>query len=416
MRNMLAVLFIPNGPQLPGPLGNPLVLALIVIVLLVIVVAIIGLLVFRGDKSKQNANAAAPGGVPDWQRQGQPADNAWGQQPGGWGAQNAQQQPQPGAWGAQSAQQQPQPGAWGAQGVPQQQPGGWGAQGVPQQQPQPGAWGAQGVPQQQQADPWGGQNAPQPQAGAWGSQPTWDAAPSSSARDPWGQSQPLPPQSQQQSQPAWGSPSAASASSQPAPTPYGGGQSWGQTAQPADPWATPSPQQPQPAQQGGWPQSFQQQPSSPIPAGSNSAAPPWQQQGAPLGGGIGQVGAAQEPTALYGSGEGDRTMLRNTGPQGRLGIVRVEEGKDPGRVYEVRKDSLSIGRSRESDIFLEDLAVSRLHASIVNLGNGNYGLKDEGSANGTKINGQLVPKNQMYPLQEGDKIQLGQTVLVFGKR
>lgn len=109
-------------------------------------------------------------------------------------------------------------------------------------------------------------------------------------------------------------------------------------------------------------------------------------------------------------------MLRNTGPQGRLGVVRVEEGKDPGRIYEVRKDSLSIGRSRESDIFLEDLAVSRLHASIVNMGNGNYGLKDEGSANGTKINGQLVPKNQMYPLQEGDKIQLGQTVLVFAKR
>lgn len=96
--------------------------------------------------------------------------------------------------------------------------------------------------------------------------------------------------------------------------------------------------------------------------------------------------------------------------------MRVEEGKDPGRVYEVRKDSLSIGRSRESDIFLEDLAVSRLHASIVSMGSGNYGLKDAGSANGTKVNGQLVPKNQTYPLNEGDKIQLGQTVLVFEKR
>ena len=126
--------------------------------------------------------------------------------------------------------------------------------------------------------------------------------------------------------------------------------------------------------------------------------------------------AQQEPTALYGSNEADRTIVRNTGPQGRLGVVRVEEGKEPGRVYEVRKDSLSIGRSRESDIFLEDLAVSRLHASIVNMGNGNYGLKDEGSANGTKVNGQLVAKYQTYPLKEGDKIQLGQTVLVFAKR
>ena len=394
MRQMLAVLFIPNGPAIFGV--SNLIVILGAVILIAVVALIIGLVVLRnGGKSKQPSGSGAP--MPDWQRQGQPADNAWGQ----------------------PLQQQPQPGAWGAQGVPQQQPqpGAWGAQGVPQQQPQPGAWGAQGVPQQQpQADTWGVQNAPQPQAGAWGSQPSWDAAPSSSAKDSWGQSQPLPPQSQQQSQPAWGSPSAASASSQPAPTPYGGGQAWGPTAQPADPWAAPSQQQPQPAQQGGWPQSFQQQSSSPIPAGSNSAAPPWQQQGAPLAGGSGQVGAEQEPTALYGSAEVDRTILRNTGPQGRLGIVRVEEGKDPGRVYEVRKDSLSIGRSRESDIFLEDLAVSRLHASIVNLGNGNYGLKDEGSANGTKINGQLVPKNQMYPLQEGDKIQLGQTVLVFGKR
>ena len=118
---------------------------------------------------------------------------------------------------------------------------------------------------------------------------------------------------------------------------------------------------------------------------------------------------------MFANNDGDKTMLRTTGSQGGLGFVRVEEGKEPGRVYEVRKEALSIGRSRESDIFLEDLAVSRLHASIVNMGNGNYALKDEGSANGSKVNGQLVSKNQTYPLQEGDRIQLGQTVLVFGR-
>jgi pSer/pThr/pTyr-binding forkhead associated (FHA) protein len=128
------------------------------------------------------------------------------------------------------------------------------------------------------------------------------------------------------------------------------------------------------------------------------------------------------PGQGYGVGapfEGeDKTIMRSAGPQGpgRLGVVRIEEGKEPGRVYEVRKESLSIGRSRESDIFLEDLAVSRFHASIVNLGNGNYALRDEGSANGTKVNGQTVNKYQPYTLQEGDKIQLGQTVLVFSRR
>jgi hypothetical protein len=125
---------------------------------------------------------------------------------------------------------------------------------------------------------------------------------------------------------------------------------------------------------------------------------------------------------------GDRTVMRG-GPggsaagmpmggmaPGRMGMVRIEEGKEPGRVYEVRKEALSIGRSRESDIFLEDLAVSRLHASIISQGNGNFALRDEGSANGTKVNGQQVNKYQPYPLQDGDKIQLGQTVLVFGRR
>ena len=116
--------------------------------------------------------------------------------------------------------------------------------------------------------------------------------------------------------------------------------------------------------------------------------------------------------------DNDKTVLRpgTSGIGTGTGYVRVEEGKEPGRIYEVRKEALSIGRSRESDIFLEDLAVSRLHASIVNMGNSNYALKDEGSANGTKVNGQLVNKFQTYPLQEGYRIQLGQTVLVFGQR
>jgi len=187
---------------------------------------------------------------------------------------------------------------------------------------------------------------------------------------------------------------------------------------PNDSWGQP------PAQQApAWAQPPLQQASSTPPAASgNAALPSWQQQvpgqgqgfGAPApgAGSFGNPGAG----ALFGSSDNDRTMLRPGGPQGSLGVVRVEEGKEPGRVYEVRKEELSIGRSRESDIFLEDLAVSRLHAKIVSLGNGNYALKDEGSANGTKVNGQLVNKYQTHPLQEGDKIQLGQTVLVFARK
>jgi FHA domain len=225
----------------------------------------------------------------------------------------------------------------------------------------------------------------------------------------------------EQGAPVWGMQSNNPAQQQ-APTSYGGGssgQSWGQanqSAQPADPWNMPAAQQ-------GW---GQPQASSNPATGGNPGIPAWQQgsgQGPGYGGppAPGNITGGQAPggfgsPGLFGSTDNDKTMLRPSGSQGTLGIVRVEEGKEPGRVYEVRKEELSIGRSRESDIFLEDLAVSRLHAKIVSLGNGNYALKDEGSANGTKVNGQLVNKYQTYPLQEGDKIQLGQTVLVFSRR
>ena len=237
--------------------------------------------------------------------------------------------------------------------------------------------------------------------------------PQKSAQDPWGQAQ---APSQQQGASPWGMPGNPP-SQQQAATGYGGsgsGQSWQQSGQPAtsnDPWGQAA--QPQPAAWGQQP--FQQPASSSAPPTGGNAVPPWQ-QGPAQGQGFGAPGMQPDVAPMFGSNDNDKTMLRPSGPQGALGTVRVEEGKEPGRVYEVRKDELSIGRSRESDIFLEDLAVSRLHAKIVNLGNGNYALKDEGSANGTKVNGQLVNKYQTYPLQEGDKIQLGQTVLVFARR
>src|SRR6185312_5452338 len=91
----------------------------------------------------------------------------------------------------------------------------------------------------------------------------------------------------------------------------------------------------------------------------------------------------------------------------------VSEGKEPGRNYEVRKDRITIGRSRDSDIFLEDLAVSRTHTTINRQPNGRYLLRDERSANGTLVNGQQVTD---HLLEDGDKIQVGQTVLVYVNR
>lgn len=370
--------------------------------LVIAVVIILGaLFLFRSPSKKKGTqgktDASANAGAAGWQS---------GQQsgvPGGWGW----PQPPADSWGAQNPASQ-QAGGWG-QPVQPQPPGGWGA---PAQQPQANAWGSP-TP-----------NTPSTGAGTGGSPNAWDATfmpqqAAPAAQDAWGQPQ---VQSAPLQQPAWGSPAQPQA-----PTAYGGGsgQSWGQANAPAassgQPWGQPnqsaasSPDPwnmtagPQASAPQAWGQPAQQ--SSAPAAGVNPGMPSWQ-QGPNPGQGFGSPAGANP----FGSSDNDKTMLRPNSPMGALGVVRVEEGKEPGRVYEVRKEELSIGRSRESDIFLEDLAVSRLHAKILSLGNGNYALKDEGSANGTKVNGQLVNKYQTYPLQEGDKIQLGQTVLVFAKR
>lgn len=71
---------------------------------------------------------------------------------------------------------------------------------------------------------------------------------------------------------------------------------------------------------------------------------------------------------------------------------------------------MTIGRSRECDIFLEDLAVSRLHATIREAPGGAYEIIDNRSASGTFVNGQAVMR---CVLHEGDIIQIGEHQFSF---
>lgn len=71
---------------------------------------------------------------------------------------------------------------------------------------------------------------------------------------------------------------------------------------------------------------------------------------------------------------------------------------------------MTIGRSRECDIFLEDLAVSRLHATIRELPDGTYEMSDNHSATGTLVNGR--PKAHCL-LHNGDQLQIGASRFVF---
>jgi pSer/pThr/pTyr-binding forkhead associated (FHA) protein len=79
------------------------------------------------------------------------------------------------------------------------------------------------------------------------------------------------------------------------------------------------------------------------------------------------------------------------------------------RSYEVLSE-MTIGRSRECDIFLEDLAVSRLHATIHQLPDGGFDIEDHRSATGTFVNGLRITH---YHLLEGDIVQIGSSRLTF---
>ncbi len=308
---------------------------------------------------KKGSKAPAANGASDWQRQA-------AQQPGSAGSWN----PQGGA-----------PGGWNQQAAPGQAAGNWGQ---PAQQQQ-ASWGA--------ADAAGNWGQPAQQPGGWGAQPanSWNAggnqpAPSNplnspvagvhlplnslplipGAHPPLNSPPPIPGEIRAHRYPGInplnGSPLKIHGDNllnRPNPLKIHGDN----PLKPANPWGA---QAAQPSPQQG------QQPQAAY--GDNSSGPAWGQPAAPRrslgrtsrsatcqlsgearlapvssppagnstmaqqgGFGPGTPGMMQDPT-MFANNDGDKTMLRTTGPQGGLGFVQVEEGKEPGRVYEVRKE------------------------------------------------------------------------------
>jgi signal transduction histidine kinase/pSer/pThr/pTyr-binding forkhead associated (FHA) protein len=87
----------------------------------------------------------------------------------------------------------------------------------------------------------------------------------------------------------------------------------------------------------------------------------------------------------------------------------VIQGADQGKRFEFKSSPVALGRENSNAIRLHDTEVSRRHAEL-RQDEENYRIVDLGSANGTFLNGQLV--NQA-PLHSGDRLQLGQTVMLF---
>jgi hypothetical protein len=91
------------------------------------------------------------------------------------------------------------------------------------------------------------------------------------------------------------------------------------------------------------------------------------------------------------------------------GILVVKRGPDAGARYLLDQEVTRVGRHPESDIFLDDITVSRRHAEFVRIDHG-YQLRDVGSLNGTYVNRERI---EQVPLLSGDEVQIGKFKLVF---
>jgi hypothetical protein len=83
-----------------------------------------------------------------------------------------------------------------------------------------------------------------------------------------------------------------------------------------------------------------------------------------------------------------------------------------GKPYELSRDVVVLGRSRECDITLDDANVSRRHAEI-RRENGNWFVVDLGSTNGIEVNGKRTDRAR---LENDDRILLGRTEVTFEAR
>ena len=92
-----------------------------------------------------------------------------------------------------------------------------------------------------------------------------------------------------------------------------------------------------------------------------------------------------------------------------VGMLVVKRGPNAGSKFVLDGEVTRAGRHPESDIFLDDITVSRRHAEFVRKEDG-YVVRDVGSLNGTYLNRERIDD---VPLQNGDEVQIGKFKLVF---
>ena len=114
---------------------------------------------------------------------------------------------------------------------------------------------------------------------------------------------------------------------------------------------------------------------------------------------------AEEPEDLA---DGDTAAAADALPSGAALLV-VKRGPNAGSRFLLDKDVTTAGRHPESDIFLDDVTVSRRHAEFRRTPAGFF-VRDVGSLNGTYLNRERIDEAE---LSSSDEVQIGKFRLVF---
>jgi len=122
------------------------------------------------------------------------------------------------------------------------------------------------------------------------------------------------------------------------------------------------------------------------------------------------------------SKKGDTTEVYQVDETGEIRPVDLEEvthegatlvirsgGGRSGEAFNIGGERLTIGRSPEAEIFLDDVTVSRDHAQLVRR-SGDWFLDDSGSLNGTYVNRRRIDSHR---LEDGDELQIGKYKLTY---
>jgi pSer/pThr/pTyr-binding forkhead associated (FHA) protein len=118
-----------------------------------------------------------------------------------------------------------------------------------------------------------------------------------------------------------------------------------------------------------------------------------------------------ETTMSFSPEEGDEEsgpLLDEIRTEGPALVVRSGGGR-AGEHFLLQQENVTVGRSPDSDIFLDDVTVSRRHALIKQAERG-FLIEDQGSLNGTFLNRHRI---ESAPLEDGDEVQIGKYKLTF---